>query len=210
MPKPAFFKQFGLFVIPNFLDQESSLELCRRMTTAPAEKAQVTSPLGEDRLDEYRRKVDASILPKEMQFPLKQRMRELIPEIAKHFAVEVVDCESPQYLVYRPGDFFKAHKDSGGSEKVRRRAVSAVIFLNNESHEPAEGGYGGGHLTFYGLLEGPQWEKCGLPLQGEPGLLVAFRSETVHEVTPVLHGQRFTVVTWFRGPEPPAVSEGAN
>jgi SM-20-related protein len=32
---------------------------------------------------------------------------------------------------------------------------------------------------------------------GEPGLLVAFRSDTVHEVLPVTHGERFTVVSWF-------------
>jgi predicted 2-oxoglutarate/Fe(II)-dependent dioxygenase YbiX len=37
-------------------------------------------------------------------------------------------------------------------------------------------------------------------LCGEEGLLVAFRAETLHEVRPVTHGVRFSVVTWFRGP----------
>jgi predicted 2-oxoglutarate/Fe(II)-dependent dioxygenase YbiX len=32
-----------------------------------------------------------------------------------------------------------------------------------------------------------------------PGSLVAFRSETTHEVIPVTHGERFTVVSWYRG-----------
>jgi predicted 2-oxoglutarate/Fe(II)-dependent dioxygenase YbiX len=31
-----------------------------------------------------------------------------------------------------------------------------------------------------------------------PGTLVAYRAETTHEVTPLTHGERFTVATWFR------------
>ena len=30
------------------------------------------------------------------------------------------------------------------------------------------------------------------------GSLAAFRSETTHEVLPVEHGERFTIVSWFR------------
>ncbi|MER9409217.1 2OG-Fe(II) oxygenase [Mesorhizobium sp. M0589] len=32
-----------------------------------------------------------------------------------------------------------------------------------------------------------------------PGSLVAFRSETTHEVTPVTCNERFTIVSWYRG-----------
>jgi predicted 2-oxoglutarate/Fe(II)-dependent dioxygenase YbiX len=32
---------------------------------------------------------------------------------------------------------------------------------------------------------------------GERGLLVAFDSGIAHSVTPVTHGERFTVVTWL-------------
>jgi predicted 2-oxoglutarate/Fe(II)-dependent dioxygenase YbiX len=52
-------------------------------------------------------------------------------------------------------------------------------------------------LTFYGLLPGPAWERIGFPLRGEEGLLVAFRSEILHEVTAVRQGDRYTIVTWF-------------
>lgn len=122
--------------------------------------------------------------------------------------MQAADCESPQYLIYRPGDFFKPHSDSGKSDEVRHRLVSAVIFLNRGSQEPAEGAYGGGELTFYGLMKGEQWDKCAFSLQAEPGLLIAFPSDMWHEVKPVLHGQRFTAVSWFDGPEPPAVVTG--
>ena len=30
-----------------------------------------------------------------------------------------------------------------------------------------------------------------------PGTLVCFRAETTHEVLPVTHGERFTIVSWY-------------
>jgi hypothetical protein len=93
----------------------------------------------------------------------------------------------------------------GQSGYTQRRRVSAVIFLNSESEEPAEGTCGEGRLTFHGLLDGSKWEQCPFPLKPEPGLLVAFPSEKIHEVTPVSHGLRSTVVTWFYATEPQPV-----
>ena len=94
-------------------------------------------------------------------------------------------------------------------EAIHGRRVSVVIFLNRQSQEPAEDTYGEGNLTFYGLLEGPQWEKCAFPLNAEPGLLIAFPSDVWHEVKPVSHGRRMTVVTWFHSPETAAADEAA-
>jgi predicted 2-oxoglutarate/Fe(II)-dependent dioxygenase YbiX len=34
-------------------------------------------------------------------------------------------------------------------------------------------------------------------LAGEQSLLVGFKSDVKHEVTPVTSGERFTLVTWF-------------
>jgi predicted 2-oxoglutarate/Fe(II)-dependent dioxygenase YbiX len=36
-----------------------------------------------------------------------------------------------------------------------------------------------------------------VPLAPSPGTLVAFRAETTHEVTPVTHGERVTIVSWY-------------
>jgi hypothetical protein len=48
------------------------------------------------------------------------------------------------------------------------------------------------------------------PLIAEPGLLIAFPSDKWHEVKPVSHGRRFTVVTWFHALEVPAEAEGGS
>jgi predicted 2-oxoglutarate/Fe(II)-dependent dioxygenase YbiX len=37
----------------------------------------------------------------------------------------------------------------------------------------------------------------GLPLEAEPGLLITFRAEALHAVSPVTHGERRTIVSWF-------------
>jgi SM-20-related protein len=206
MPAPGFFQQLGLFVVPNFLDRESGAELCRKIAAAPAEPAGIVTRSGEDRFDEDIRKVDSRILPKEHRAGLKQRLRGLIPDLQKHFGMALADCEPLQFLIYHPGYFFKPHRDgghAGNNEETRQRRVSVVIFLNRESQEPAENAYGQGQLTFYALLDGPQWERCKFSLNAEPGLLIAFPSDKLHEVTPVLHGQRFTVVTWFYAPDLP-------
>jgi len=106
-----------------------------------------------------------------------------------------------QFLQYLPGDFYCAHRDGtfapDAPDYFRRRRVSVVIFLNGPSDEPRPNCYGGGRLTFYGLIKEPRFELCGLPLDAQPGMLVAFPADVLHEVRPVLHGERQTIVTWF-------------
>jgi SM-20-related protein len=81
---------------------------------------------------------------------------------------------------------------------VKQRRVSVVVFLNDASGEPAPDSYGGGELTFYGLLgDGPSGSPIGVPLDGKGGELVAFRSGLLHGVGAVTHGERYTIVSWF-------------
>lgn len=79
----------------------------------------------------------------------------------------------------------------------RRRTVSAIVFLNTESEHGGEGSYSGGSVAFYGVMNMPGLEKHGVALKGRSGLLVAFRSDILHEVYPVTAGTRNTIVTWF-------------
>ncbi|HEY6417952.1 MAG TPA: 2OG-Fe(II) oxygenase [Candidatus Binataceae bacterium] len=213
MPSLKFFRQAGLFVVPGFLDPKFVADLCAAMTVAPAEKGRVVESDGLEGVDEKIRKVESIVLPREIRADLKKRLAGLLPQLEKHFKMQLGGCESPGFLIYRPGDFYTPHKDggspSGKNQTSRQRRVSVVIFLNRESPEPEEGAYGQGRLTFYGLLKdkGPDWERCPLPLSAEPGLLVAFPSQMIHGVTPVSHGQRLTVVTWFYASDPETKSE---
>jgi len=74
---------------------------------------------------------------------------------------------------------------------LRIRRISIVVFLNNFATEPQPNCYSGGWLNLYD-------EQDTYGLAGETGLLVAFTAETLHEVSPVTSGQRFTIISWFR------------
>ena len=213
MPGPHFFRTAGLFTAPHFLSPEAAADLRLHMANAPAEKAGLIEGERGEYVDETVRKVESIILPKEVRSPIKRQLLAILPELEEHFRVKLGGCESPHYLIYRPGGFFKAHSDGGSSRNpfTQQRRVSIVVFLNAESAEPAAGTYGQGRLTFYSLLKGPVWERCGFDLEAETGLLIAFPSEMVHEVTPVSHGERYTVASWFYAPEeePPAETPAA-
>jgi SM-20-related protein len=201
MPGADFFARLGLFVRPNFLDAET----CARLRAAATEARKVPATVAtEDALYEAdvrtRRTGIADVSDETMEL-VAGPMDAIVPEIAHHYSVEAEGRQRLQFLVYREGDFFGAHIDRTdsreGAKFSLRRLVSVVIFLNDEAEEPAPMKYGGGALTFYGLLGGGKGEKLGLPVVGEEGLLVAFKSDVRHAVTPVTHGERFTVVTWL-------------
>jgi SM-20-related protein len=200
MPAADFFARLGLFVRHNFLDAET----CVRLRAAATEARKIPATVAtEDALYEAdvrtRRTGIADVSDETMEL-VAGPVDAIVPEIARHYSVEGEGRQPLQFLVYKEGDFFADHTDRTdsreGAKFSLRRLVSVVIFLNDEAEEPAPMKYGGGALTFYGLLGG-KGEKLGLPLVGEEGLLVAFKSDVRHAVTPITHGERFTVVTWL-------------
>jgi SM-20-related protein len=114
--------------------------------------------------------------------------------VEQHFVVTLNECEEPQFLRYRIGDFFVAHQD-GNTGLLRldseSRRISTLIFLSRESQSPESDAYSGGSLVFSNL-------RNSFHMPAEPGTLVAFRSETTHEVTPVTHGERYSIASWYR------------
>jgi predicted 2-oxoglutarate/Fe(II)-dependent dioxygenase YbiX len=117
--------------------------------------------------------------------------------LERHFDVALERCEPPQFLRYVVGDYFVAHQD-GNTPMIRddslARRVSAVVFLSAQASAKT-GGYEGGALVLHGPPSAPAAPRA---IEAQPGALVAFRSETTHEVTPVTAGERYTVVTWYR------------
>jgi SM-20-related protein len=195
MPRTEFFRSFGLFFRPEFLDSALCDELRRQMASAPGRPAEVLKTTGSVVDEKWRRTVtaDGSDAIKSV---VVSRLEQLRPDLERHFDTPLSGCQPLKLLRYTAGDFFHAHADNG-SDEVAARRVSAVVFLNDQTDDAETGSYSGGSLTFFGLVGGERGERVGFPLVGEKGLLVAFPAGMRHSVTPVSRGERFTIVTWF-------------
>jgi SM-20-related protein len=192
-----FFVQFGLFARRNFFDSEFCDKLRREIASVPERPSTVADETS-DAIDQaYRKSVSAQVSEKTKSL-VHARLLKLLPTIGNHFKVPLNGCQAPQFLRYRVGDYFQPHADreTEGPDYVAQRRVSMVIFLNGESAEPELDSFGGGRLTFFGLMDGSRADSLGFPLVGERGLLVAFRADIVHSVAPVTQGERYTIVSW--------------
>jgi len=201
MPTADFFGRLGLFVRKNFFDAELCARLRSETRRAAGGQAMITRK-GTDLIDESVRRTTWVEVPPSTNVFVESRLSTLKPMLERHFCVVLKGYEPTQFLIYKGGDFFLPHQDSQtdpeASTCVRQRRVSVAIFLNGEAQEPKQDFYGGGSLMFYGLIgDDPRWKPCGFGLSGEAGMLIAFRSDVLHEVTPVIHGERYTIVTWF-------------
>ena len=187
-----------LLEIPDFLDPAARAELVAELDRAAGAPATVLSGEAGGRVDSAARRTTRMAVSAETRALVKERLMARKGEIEAHFGLSLDGCEEPQFLRYETGDFFVPHQD-GNTPMVyddsRFRRVSAVIFLSETSEQPAPGAYGGGALVFHGPYTGPPERVAA---SAAPGTLVAFRAETTHEVTPVTHGVRYTVATWFR------------
>jgi SM-20-related protein len=201
MPKGDFFRRFGLFVIEEFFD----LDLCRDIRAKVDQAAHAAATVGsgkpEFEVDKKVRSVSWASMDAPVVELVKSRLTDLTPDLDRHFSVTLASCQPPQFLHYREGDFYQAHRDSTphaeGAPVSKARRISAVIFLNAGADEPEPGTYGGGALTFFGLFDDPVGQAVGFPLDASEGMLVAFKSETIHSVAPVTHGDRYTIASWY-------------
>jgi predicted 2-oxoglutarate/Fe(II)-dependent dioxygenase YbiX len=199
-PLPAeFFTRFGLYAEREFLSPQACARLRDEMRAATGAPATVADGQ-EDVVEETSRRTKQTQVSPTTAERIGQELLEAVPRLAKHFGRALVGMQAPQFLLYREGDYFRPHHDDsrepGAPDFVRQRSVSTVVFLNGAT--PEADGYSGGSLTFFGLMDdNASGESVGLPLASETGLLVAFPSDLVHSVSPVMAGERYTVVTWL-------------
>jgi SM-20-related protein len=195
-------ESFGLYFSGDFLGAGECERLVEEVCAARGGPATVYRPGASSPVDERLRRTTRHMLSPERTAHVRGLLLRRKDEVAEHFGLTLSDCEDPQFLRYREGDFFVAHQD-GNTEQLqydhlRVRRVSVVVFLNRQSREPEPGAFGGGSLVFYEPHVDPARKELGFAPAVEPGLLVAFRAETTHEVRPVTHGQRFSIVCWYR------------
>jgi predicted 2-oxoglutarate/Fe(II)-dependent dioxygenase YbiX len=200
-------ERFGIFAAPNFLDRTTCDRIREEVVQAVGAPATVTVRLTQDELHErYRRTTIAQVSPSTVAL-VEARLAAMQTVLEERFRRNLDGCETPQFLLYREGDFIRRHADGAHEDEapawLRRRAVSVVTFLTDESEEPAPGTFGGGALTFYGLLkQDSRGQSVGLPIRAVAGLLVAFPADMLHGVSEVTRGQRCTIVSWFRDAKP--------
>ena len=190
---------FNLFLLQTFLDAGTCAELITELCASPTTQAPVYIQGSDSVLHEDVRKTTSLHPSDETITRVHQLLFAQKTALEAHFGHSLTDCERPQFLRYRPGDFFVRHQD-GNTEQLdfdhlRIRRISLIAFLNAHAVDPREDCYSGGELAFYDKKE-PAAES--FPLLGQTGLLVAFRADTYHEVLPVTSGDRFTIISWFR------------
>jgi SM-20-related protein len=190
-------------IIENFLDHPTCLAWCDAMRAGVVHAAQVVDAAGHSVVQTATRRSGSISLAAEACASLLARLDALRPVLADHFRTALDSMQQPEFLVYRRGDYFRPHQDNSALEvhgaQLRRRKVSAVLFFNGQARRPAERAYCGGTLRLYTASTRHEAVPY-VELAGEPGSLVAFFSSVVHEVRPVIHGERFTVATWYTGP----------
>jgi SM-20-related protein len=191
--------------IRDFLSPADCQALRDELRQAGGRPAALLGQEGSGKVHPQVRKVTRSRVP----FSTCERLTRLFMErrdrLERHFGIPLGSCEEPQFLRYETGDFFVAHQDGNTPliyDQSRFRKISVVLFLSAQSDEPVPETYGGGSLVLHGHYSGPSLQQ---PVIASPGTLVAFHAETTHEVTPVTHGERFTIVSWFQGSEGPGV-----
>jgi SM-20-related protein len=184
-----------LFSVKEFLEPSLLDAIVAEMKTAPGSAATVYGSSVSGTVDESARRTFRVKPSNETVALVIQKLLGLKDAIEKRFGVVLKECEEPQFLRYREGDFFVAHQD-GNTGMLRldteQRLISTVIFLNREAESPEAGAYCGGSLVFSDFF------RRHFRVSPEPDTLLAFRSETTHEVTPVTHGERYSIASWYR------------
>lgn len=187
MPESDGSAHFNLFLLRNFLDADTCASLRAELVLAPTTQAPVYIEGAEGTIHESIRKTTSLHPASETLWQIHERLLRQKSALESHFGTSLTDCEQPQFLRYETGDFFVRHQDGDTQQlefdHLRVRRISIVVFLNDA--------FSGGSLTFYD----PTTTYAPTP---EPGLLVAFRADTFHEVLPVTSGERFTIISWFR------------
>lgn len=186
---------FNLFLLRNFLDADDCARLKAQLVVSPTTQAPVYIEGSEGTIHESIRKTTSLHPSPGTVEVVHERLFAQKSALESHFHLSLNDCEPPQFLRYQEGDFFVRHQDGNTHQldfdHLRVRRISLVVFLNDFATEAQPNCYSGGLLSFY-----DEHGMYGLP--GETGLLVAFTADTLHEVSPVTSGERFTIISWFR------------
>jgi predicted 2-oxoglutarate/Fe(II)-dependent dioxygenase YbiX len=189
----AFQPTEGVHFQPGFLDAEALGCVRRAMAIGVREPAEV---LGEAIARRRQVRHAANVEIDEGTLVLVERLLDdYRPTVAARFATELRSREGPSFLSYPAGGRYRPHRDRAHVASwpdARRRLVAVVVFLNGSRAVDASGEFDGGLLRLFAEDGAPLVE-----VEARAGMLVAFRADRLHEVTPVRGGTRETIVDWY-------------
>jgi len=179
--------------IDGVLDEDACERIRRAMDLGAPEAAEIldqTIELQEDVRRSSHIEVDDATLQHLERTLDAQRDR-----IEQFFGLRLPSREGVSLLRYTAGGFFKPHRDHGYVESwpdAATRRVSLVLFLCSSREIDPRGTFSGGALRLH-AGNGP---ASAYDIHPRAGTLIAFLSDTLHEVLPVHDGIRDTVVDW--------------
>jgi SM-20-related protein len=188
---------FDLLLLEDFLDPPARDSVLAGARAAAGAAATVSGQGGTGVAPRVRHATQLTV-PDAIRGLVDQRLSELKPALIERFGVTLSGHEPPQFLRYETGGFFVAHQDGNTPltrDRTLGRRISVVIFLNTQTPDAHAGGYTGGELVFHAPYPDIGTQRA---VAGAAGSLLAFRSETTHEVRMVTGGERYTIATWFR------------
>jgi len=180
-------------LIDGWLDPSACERVCRAMDAGTPEIAEVLdATIAPDEAVRRSSHIDVD----EETFAWLDRVLDASrARLEEHFGMTLTGREGISLLRYQPGGFFKPHRDWGvvpSWPEAARRRISLVLFLRTSREADPAGTFSGGALRLY-ADEGDDVRD----IHPRAGTLAAFRSTTLHEVTPITEGVRDAVVDWF-------------
>ncbi|GLQ34143.1 hypothetical protein GCM10007939_04260 [Amylibacter marinus] len=192
-------RKLGVYIDTDFLTPTQCQNLCQEIQKSSFAEAKVyDADTKSSTKDDALRQSLFGTVSSQADKEIRKKIMGLRTDLEHHFN-EQFDAifEAPKYLAYDTGHFFGAHTD----DQLGRR-INISIYLNDETSQEntQNNSYCGGSLKIYGLLDNPALKDWGVSLTGAQGLLVAYRADLLHEVTPVLSGSRYAIVSRFLKP----------
>ena len=138
---------------------------------------------------EYRKSKVSWLTPNSLTSWIYERLTKcIIQNNDKFFQYDISHIEKIQFTYYNSNNegCYKKHIDPLNNNSVFNRKLSMVLQLSS----PDE--YEGGELRLH-TSEDP------VLIKKQKGYLVTFPSHTLHEVTPVTKGERYSLVAWVHG-----------
>jgi predicted 2-oxoglutarate/Fe(II)-dependent dioxygenase YbiX len=172
-----------MFVLPEFWGLAECLRIREAMDRGRSSPAEIFADgfhVDEESRRAFDVEVDAAVVTE-----VQRAIDGIRPPVARFFDLTLGGEEGPGFLRYPRGGFYRVHRDvAPGCDDEFPRRISVVVFLTTAGEECE-----GGSLRLY--------EPGAVDVIPRAGTLVAFSSETPHEVLPVTAGVRDAIVDWF-------------